>query len=112
MTTIQDITVRQGSRYRAVIDVQIEWLPTLAGYSARGKVRRSRTMPGAVLADLTPYLTVDAVNHLVTIDIPADISAAWTWRYGDYDLEVFDATPAHDVRFMQGSITLNPEVTH
>lgn len=112
MTTIQDITIRQGSRYRAVVDVQIEWLPTLAGYTARGAVRRSRTMPGDILADLTPYLTVDEPNHLVTIDIPADVSAAWDWRYGDYDLEVHDSTAENDVRFMQGHITVNLEVTH
>lgn len=114
MTTIQDITIRQGSRYRAIIKVEIEWLATLAGYSARGKVRHSRTVARVddPIADLTPYLTVDALASTVTIDIPANISAGWTWRQGQYDLEVFDADPAHDVRFMQGTITLNPEVTH
>jgi hypothetical protein len=113
VTTIQDITVAQGSRYRAVIQVSIDWLPTLTSYSARGTVRRYQTLPviGDPLAVLDTYLTVDPANSLVTIDIPADVSAGWDWRRGHYDLEVFDGNPAHDVRFMQGQIYLDPEVT-
>lgn len=112
-TIVQDILVRQGSRYRAVVQVSVEWLSDLTGYDARGTVRRYQTVEVGddPLAILDTYLTVDGVNSQVTIDIPADVSAGWDWTRGHYDLEIFDGTPANDVRFLQGQMRVDPEVT-
>jgi hypothetical protein len=114
VTIEQDILVRQGSRYRAVVQVDVEWLPTLAGYSARGMVRRFQSLSSTEdpLAVLDTYLVVDQPNSLITIDIPANVSAAWSWRKGHYDIEVFDGNAAHDVRVLQGQMTVDPEATH
>jgi hypothetical protein len=110
---LQDILVRQGSRYRAVVQVSIEWLSDLTGYDARGTVRRFQTVDtdDDPLAVLDTYLTVDGVNSQVIIDIPADVSADWIWTKGHYDIEVFDGTPANDVRILQGQMRVDPEVT-
>lgn len=109
----RDILINQGSRYRAIVDVSVEWLSDLIGYEARGTVRRYQTVETAddPLAVLDDYLTVDGVNSLMTIDVPANISAGWDWTRGHYDIEIFDGNPAHDVRVLQGQIRVDPEVT-
>jgi hypothetical protein len=111
MATVEDLNIDQGSRFIAVISVDIEWLPTLAGYDARGTVRESHVPAALLLADLTPYLTVDEPNSLVTLDLPANVSAGWAWTRGHFDMEVFDGNPAHDVRFIQGEIIIDKEST-
>jgi hypothetical protein len=109
---VVDFRIDQGSRWIAVIQPVVEWLSSLSGYSARGKVKASRTLPGlSVLFDFTPYMTVDEVGGLVVIDVPADITAAFSWDSGAYDFELHDADPAHDVRFLQGNIKVDKEVT-
>jgi len=112
MATKRDLVVDQGSRFVAVIKVTVTWLSDLTGYSVRGKVKASQTLDVPVLADLTPFLAVsDASASLVTLDIGADESAAWDWNKGHYDLEIFNGDPAHDVRFLQGEIRVDKEVT-
>lgn len=112
MATEADLLVDQGSRWQAIVGVTVDWLTDLTGYQARGQVRASRTLPQAeILVELTPYLTVDVPSHQVRIDIPADITAAWSWNEGHYDLELFSATPSQSVRFLQGKISVDKEVT-
>jgi hypothetical protein len=88
----------------------VDWLATLSGYSARGKVKTERSLAGGTLLfDLSPYLTV--VGESVVLDVPANVTAGLNWTIGAYDLELFDSNPAHDVRFIQGIITTDPEAT-
>lgn len=107
-----DLLIDQGSRWMAVISVPVEWLADLTGYQARGYVKASRTLGGApVLFEFDDYMTVDPDDSLVVIDLPADVTAAWSWTEGFYDMELYSADPAHDVRFMQGKIKVDKEVT-
>lgn len=110
MASELDLLWDQGSRWIALITPQVEWLSSLAGYSARGKVKTSRTLAGAtLLLDVTPYMTV--VGNDVSIDIPADVLAVQDWTSGAYDFELYDGNAAHDVRFLQGTVTIDQEVT-
>lgn len=112
MAKVLDLLWDQGSRTMMLVQPVIDWLPSLAGYSARGKVRTSRTLPNAdLLLDLASYLTVNVADGTVLLDVPANILAAQDWTTGEYDLELYDGTPAHDVRFLQGKIKLDKEVT-
>jgi hypothetical protein len=111
VATRADLVIDQGSRKVVVISVTVEWLNDLTGYSARGGIYASQTIPGSLLADLSPYLTVNVGASTVTLDLPADVSAAWTFRDGYYDMELFNGTPADDVRFVQGDIRVDKEVT-
>lgn len=107
-----DLLIDQGSRWMAVISVPVEWLADLTGYDARGYVKASRTLGGApVLFEFDSYMVVDPVEGTVSIDLPADVSAAWAWTEGVYDMELFSNDPEHDVRFMQGKIKVDKEVT-
>lgn len=110
-----DLTIKQGSRYFLVIQTTVEWLPNLSGYDARGMIRTSRTGPDmTLLADITVYLTVDAANSLVIVDLDADVSSGWGWDHGVYDIEIFPivADEAKAVRILQGNVNLDKEVTH
>jgi hypothetical protein len=115
MADVYDLLIDQGSRFMAVIEPKVEWLTTLTGYDARGQVRASRTLPSAdapVLFDFEPYLTLDAANGVVMVDIPANVTATLAWvGAAQYDMELFDSNPAHDVRFVQGEILVSREVT-
>lgn len=107
MARVADLSIDQGSRWQAVISAPVEWLTDLTGYSARGKVKTSRTLPNAeVLFDFQPYMTVVSAENLVLIDLPADISAAMDWEHGEYNMELDDGNPAHEVRFLQGKIRI------
>jgi hypothetical protein len=119
MTTVavnneEDLTIKQGSRFFLVINATVEWLTDLTGYVPRGMIRLSRTGPDtSLLADLTPFLTVDVPNSLVTIDLDADESSAWEWTHGAYDIEVYPpGDESKAVRILQGNVVLDKEVTH
>lgn len=113
MATQRNLVIDQGSRYRAVIKVTIAWLTDLTGYNVvYSQVRKSQTIDGTILATLNPYLSVtDVVNGYVTLDIPGNVTGAWDWDTGHYDMSISNGTPANDVRFLQGEIRLDREVT-
>lgn len=112
MAKVVDLVWDQGSRVQMLVQPLVDWIPSLSGYSARGKVRSSRSLPGAdLLLDLASYLTLDTGAGTVLLDLPADVTAAQDWTSGEYDLEIYDATPAHAVRFLQGKVKIDREVT-
>jgi hypothetical protein len=113
MATLHDLVIDQGSRFQVVIKVTVDWLATLAGYQVRAYVRASQTLDGPVLVDLSSYLTItDPTQGLITMDVPANVTTAWDWSHGHYDMEIFDGNAAHDVRVLQGEIRVDKEVTH
>lgn len=105
------LAIDQGSRWQAVIAAPVEWLEDLTGYSARCQVREEKDRTSTMLADLSAYLTVDAANNLVLADLPADVTALFAWTSGFYDMELYNSDPANDVRFLQGTIKVDKEVT-
>ena len=112
MADVLDLVWDQGSRYQLLVKPNIDWLPSIAGYSARGKVRTSRTLPNAaLLLDFSAYLTVDGVAGTVLLDLPADVTALQDWTAGEYDMELFDSNVAHTVRFIQGRVRIDKETT-
>lgn len=108
---VEHLVMYQGSRYKAVISVPVEWLADLTGYSAQGEVRTEKDRDSTLLFDLTPYLSVSAAQSLVLVDIPSDVTADLEWASGFYDMEISDGTPGHDVRFIQGTVKVDKEVT-
>lgn len=106
-----DLVIDGKARNIIVISVTVDWLATLAGYDGRGSVKESQTIDGPVLASFDAYMTVDDVNSLVILDLPADVTGAYTWTTGHYDLKLVDGNPAHDVRFLQGEIRVDEGAT-
>jgi hypothetical protein len=111
MATKKDLVIDQGSRFNVIIAVT--GISDMTGYSARGMVR-ARATDSTVLLDLGNYLSVDAVNKQVTIDMPGSASDSFTWDHGVYDIEVYNPTPnpVPVYRILQGGISLDKQVTH
>lgn len=109
MAQRQDLTIDQGSRF------QWNYLVTgmsLVGLTARMQIRK-RAGDSLLLFDASDYLSVDALNGIVTIDIPGSATEDQTWSRGVYDIEVYDesSTAVSPVRIAQGDVTLDGEVT-
>lgn len=113
MATEEELSVDQGSRYLLRIALKSDWL-TLAlmpGYTSGAMKVRASKNDTAVLADLGAYVLPQATTLEVLLDIPGAVSAAWTWRTGVYDIEIHHTNPAYDARVLQGSISVDREVT-
>lgn len=103
-----DLDLDQGSKYQLIIRVL---QTSLAGLSARMKIRPDKAS-SSELADWSTYLVVDTANGLVTLTLPADITSAYAWDRGRYDIEVYNPSDATVVyRILQGHVRLDREVT-
>jgi hypothetical protein len=103
------IVIEQGSTWDPVLTVRDT---DLTGYTARMQIRAAVDAPD-VLVDLS------TTNGRITIDGPAgrikplltDVdTAALTWKQGVYDLELVSPS-GHVDRLLQGTVTIDPEVT-
>jgi len=83
----------------------------LSGYTARAQVRPR--IGGDVSLDLTPMITLGGTDGRVDVVVPAAVTEALeiTSPYQCvWDLELVDAT-AVPVRFAEGKVTIDPDVT-
>jgi hypothetical protein len=83
-----------------------------AGCSVRAQVRNPQSS-ATVLYEwtsqgATPNATVAAGR--VTLSLPADVSTAFTWTFGYYDVELTDSA-GKVARLAEGTITVSPQVT-
>ena len=83
----------------------------LTGYDVRMQVRESITSPTPLLTlGLGDGITVDAPEGEILLAVSDDDTAAWTWRYGIYDLEI--ESPGGDTtRLLKGEVEVSAEVT-
>lgn len=112
LATAYDFVFDQGTTIERVLTWRRDGSPLdLTGWNTRMEVRDK--YGGTLLYRLDPTignLILGGVAGTLTLVIPADVSAGWTWRGGLYDIEVID--PGGKVgRLLQGKIKLNPEVT-
>ena len=87
---------------------------SLAGYSARMKIRSAATDPTVLASLVSPTnITLDDANHTITVTIDAATTAAYTFSAGVYDLELAsgDATPVV-TKLLSGNIAVCDEVTY
>lgn len=86
---------------------------SLASFTARLQIRATVDAT-TTLVSLTSSsgITLDDVNHTVTLTLTAADTAAYTWTTGVYDLELASgASPSVVTRLLEGSVTVLPEVT-
>lgn len=108
MAQRQDLIIDQGARFQWVYGVTGL---SLAGMTARMHIRK---IPGAdLLLDVSSYLSVDALNGLIIVDMPGSATVGHTWRRGVYDIEVYNASmeTISPERIVQGDVELDREVT-
>lgn len=56
-------------------------------------------------------IVITAATGKIKLIIPATSSSAWTWDRGVYDLELVKTDTGAVKRFVEGSVTVIPEVT-
>lgn len=85
----------------------------LNGYTARLQIREkvtSTTTLYEATTDEDDGLTITGGTGKVYLEIPAAITAAWTWTKGVFDLEVISEA-GKVTRIAQGNVKVSPEVT-
>lgn len=117
-------TIEQGTTLNKVLtwkDNQVTPQPiNLTGYTARMQVRPSQSS-STINHEFTTEnggITLGGALGTITITASAIITAGWTWTIpsgqtkpqGVYDLELVDGSGSV-TRLIQGTITLDPEVT-
>ncbi|MFF4777625.1 hypothetical protein ACFY05_32840 [Microtetraspora fusca] len=108
------IVFEQGVTWRAVLHVKDAAGPLdLTGYTARLQIRESLNSPAPLLS-LTSApgggITIDGPAGKLAITVTDETTAAFTWCYGIYDLEI--ESPSGDVtRLLKGEVSVDREVT-
>ena len=106
-----DLVIDQGSTF--VIDLTIKEegvLKNLTGFSARAQMRSTKSA-SAVAASFTCTVVSPAANGVVKMELPATTSTAMTAGAYFYDLEIHTANDAIVKRLIEGTVTINHEVT-
>ena len=105
-----NIEVDQGSDFS--IDVEVkedDVVKNLTGYSARAQAREAEEDSSASFSFTCTIPTPS--NGVVKMELPAATSSSATAGQYVYDLEIHTSGDATVKRLIQGSVTINPEVT-
>ena len=105
-----DLVIDQGSDF--AIDLTITEGGTaknLTGYSGRAQIRSSHSSSSAA-ASFTVNV-VNAANGTMKMELSSSTTTSMTAGRYVYDLEIHTSGDATVKRLIQGSVTLNPEVT-
>ena len=110
MTTKFNITVQAGANLQFSIKAlnADRTVKDLTGYLGRMQIRA--TPGGAVLLDVTAYITINGPGGVVTVNVPATLTSGLLWNTGYYDLEIYTST-TNVIRLAEGFATYSPEVT-
>ena len=106
-----DLVIDQGSTF--VIDLTIKeegTLKNLTGFSARAQMRSTKSA-SAVAASFTCSITSPPTSGIVKMELPATTSTAMSSGVYFYDLEIHTANDAIVKRLIEGTVTINQEVT-
>lgn len=91
MAKRQDLVVDQKGKFEYTVQVTGATLP-LTGWTARMTLADQRGGTAFATYTQADYLSVDAVNGLVNIDIPKAVTTVYTWTWAEYDLYAIDAS--------------------
>ena len=82
----------------------------LTGYAARAQLRTTKTA-SAVAASFTCSIVAPATNGVVKMELPATTSSAMAAGVYFYDLEIHTGSDVIVKRLIEGTATINQEVT-
>jgi hypothetical protein len=111
MTLRFHIRLNQGETFQLAIPVVDEDGDpvALSGKTARGQIRSHAASPTVLYEWSTADGNLALDEGDVIITVPAADSAAWTWRTGQWDLELDDDGTI--TRLVDGQVIIHPEVT-
>ncbi len=111
---LADFLIEQGATFQREIFYKdsLGNPVNMTGYAARMQARRNKSSP-TVLLDATIGNSRLAINPLlgkITINLPASLTATFTWSRGVYDIELESPT-GFVTRLLEGEISVSREVT-
>jgi hypothetical protein len=111
---VHNLTVEQGASYEQIIRwTDADGVPiNLTGATAAMQVRQATNVSTVLFEASTANgkLAIAATDGQITLTITAAESAAFTWSFGKYDLEVTTAGGLV-YRLLRGTISISAEVT-
>jgi hypothetical protein len=106
-----DLVIDQGSDF--AIDLTITDAGTaknLTGYSGRAQIRSTHAS-SSTTASFTCSIVGAATDGILKMELSAATTTSMTPGRYVYDLEIHTASDAIVKRLIEGSVTINPEVT-
>lgn len=106
------LRINQGETFQLYIPVFDDNNAPLAlsGMSATGQIRTHAAAPTPLYAWSTVANNLALYTNNVVLTVPAATSTAWTWRTGQYDVELTD-TNGIVTRLVEGHVIVHPEIT-
>ncbi len=108
------LVVKQGAdQVLEIPDVKVGTAPLdPSGCSVRGQIRQRAASTTVLHSWSSVGLGANASlsTGLVSLQLIGSVTAAWTWRRAEFDVELIDAL-GHVSRIAQGVIYVSPEVT-
>jgi hypothetical protein len=106
-----DLVIDQGSDF--AIDLTITEAGSakdLTGYSGRAQIRSTHAA-SSVTASFTCSIVGSASAGILKLELPSATTTSMAAGRYVYDLEIHTGSDAIVKRLIQGSVTINPEVT-
>ena len=106
-----NLVIDQGSDF--AIDLTIteqSAAKNLTGYSGRAQIRSTHSS-SAVAGSFVCTVVGNATDGVMKLSIAASVTTAMTPGAYVYDLEIFTAGDVVVKRLIEGTVTINPEVT-
>jgi len=114
VATKQDVAFEQGAKFEFTIQARNpDKTPmNLSGYSARMQVRPTVDSVDILVSATSAggEIVINGPVGIIAVTIGSDVTTAYTWTVGHYDLEVF-TTAANVIRIAEGFTALKKEVT-
>jgi hypothetical protein len=112
MTRRYDLSIHQGEDWSVTVPVlDIDNQPlALVGYTAKAQIRD----PYGDVGDTALYEWTVAAGNMdlstgqISLEVPAATSAAWTWTFGRWSLEL-TAPGGAVTRLVEGAVLVDPE---
>lgn len=112
-TPRRHLTIPQGDTYRYLLTINgSDDLPIdLSGYTARCQFRATVASLTTLLdCSTSDYITLGGSAGTLLLSIPDTVTEAWTFTTAVYDIEIIDSA-GKVKRVVQGTVTVDPEVT-
>ncbi len=109
---LYNIFVNQGESFDLVATVtgSAGTAVNLTGYSLRGSAKYSYGATGSALIDLNPSIT-NSISGIIAINLTSTQTSNLPVTVAVYDVERYSSGDASVIKVLNGSFTINPEVT-
>jgi hypothetical protein len=109
---LYNISVNQGESFDLVATItnSAGSAINLSGYNVRGSAKYSYGATGSALINLNPSIT-NSISGIIAINLTSTQTSSLPVTTAVYDVERYSTGDASVIKVLNGSFTINPEVT-